>query len=118
QAAQIEVPGIGILVVAVSERKRPPLGFQHAAGFSRAVGIHDVGWPDLRRGAERVAHGHRCGPDLLQEKLQTEWTKIPGVVAVFRLGRASAPARLELHPAAILIDALPGLFMNELNLRA
>ena len=75
------------------------------------------GMARLRGGPGDIAQGHGRGPDFLQEQLQPERTEIFPVVAVFGLGGAAGAAGLDLHPPPVLIHALPGFFMNQLNLR-
>ena len=64
-----------------------------------------------------IAQRHRRGPDLFQEQLQPQRTKILPIVAVFRLGAALGPAGLELHPAPILVHALARFLVDEFDLR-
>src|SRR5205814_6778737 len=64
------------------------------------------------------AQRHRRGTDFLQKQLQAQRMEMLAIVTAIRFYSASCPARLKLDAAAILVHALPGLLVNEFNLRA
>ncbi len=115
--AQVEIPRIWILIIAIPQRKHLSLGLQHCACIRRAAGVNDMRQARLRRSACRVAQRHRRGADSLQEQLQPQRAEVFALVTVFRFLGGLGSAGLNLDPPPILVHTLTGLFVDEFNLR-